>query len=107
MFKALVSRGSKALQRLDERLNDEGEEDAFEEGWGEEERKRIAWWETRAEAREEFERSYFIHHLEKAAGNMTELANKSGMERTHLYRKLKSLGIDPKSIKDKQDYLPT
>tara|TARA_B100000029_G_scaffold510738_2_gene602943 strand:- start:234 stop:1628 length:1395 start_codon:yes stop_codon:yes gene_type:complete len=59
------------------------------------------------QAREEFERSYFIHHLEKAAGNMTELANKSGMERTHLYRKLKSLGIDPKSIKDKQDYLPT
>ena len=41
MFKALVSRGSKALQRLDERLNDEGEEDAFEEGWGEEERKAL------------------------------------------------------------------
>ena len=59
------------------------------------------------QAREEFERSYFIHHLEKVTGNMTELANRSGMERTHLYRKLKSLGIDPKSIKDKQDHLPT
>ena len=31
MFKALVSRGSKALQRLDERLNDEGEEPEFDE----------------------------------------------------------------------------
>ena len=37
-------------------------------------------------AREQFERGYFIHHLEKAAGNMTELAHRSGMERTHLYR---------------------
>ena len=57
-------------------------------------------------AREEFERNYFLHHLERAAGNMTELAHRSGMERTHLYRKLKSLGIDPKSLKHKQ-YQPT
>jgi DNA-binding NtrC family response regulator len=54
-------------------------------------------------AREQFERGYFIHHLEKAAGNMTELAHRSGMERTHLYRKLKSLGIDPKAVKEKRD----
>ena len=54
-------------------------------------------------AREEFERGYFIHHLEKAAGNMTELAHRSGMERTHLYRKLKSLGIDPKAAKEKRE----
>ena len=54
-------------------------------------------------AREEFERNYFNHHLERIAGNMTELAHRSGMERTHLYRKLKSLGIDSKSVKSKQD----
>jgi DNA-binding NtrC family response regulator len=54
-------------------------------------------------AREQFERGYFIHHLEKAAGNMTELAHRSGMERTHLYRKLKSLGIDPKAVKEKRE----
>jgi DNA-binding NtrC family response regulator len=54
-------------------------------------------------AREQFERGYFIHHLERTTGNMTELAHRSGMERTHLYRKLKSLGIDPKSIKEKRE----
>ena len=54
-------------------------------------------------AREQFERGYFIHHLERAAGNMTELAHRSGMERTHLYRKLKSLGIDPKAVKEKRE----
>ena len=54
-------------------------------------------------AREQFERDYFIHHLEKVAGNMTELAHRSGMERTHLYRKLKSLGIDPKAAKEKRE----
>ena len=53
------------------------------------------------EAREQFERGYLIHHLEQAAGNITELAERSGMERTHLYRKLKSLGIDSKEIKHK------
>jgi len=54
-------------------------------------------------AREQFERGYFIHHLERVAGNMTELAHRSGMERTHLYRKLKSLGIDPKAAKEKRE----
>tara|TARA_B100001146_G_scaffold220612_1_gene229545 strand:+ start:74 stop:1024 length:951 start_codon:yes stop_codon:yes gene_type:complete len=54
-------------------------------------------------AREQFERGYFIHHLERTAGNMTELAHRSGMERTHLYRKLKSLGIDPKAAKEKRE----
>ncbi len=53
-------------------------------------------------AREEFEKGYFLHHLELVSGNMTKLANRSGMERTHLYRKLKSLGIDPKAVKDKR-----
>jgi DNA-binding NtrC family response regulator len=45
------------------------------------------------EAREAFERVYFEHHLQLEAGNMTRLAEKTGLERTHLYRKLKALGI--------------
>ena len=45
------------------------------------------------EAREAFERVYFEHHLQIEAGNMTRLAEKTGLERTHLYRKLKALGI--------------
>ena len=45
------------------------------------------------EAREAFERIYFEHHLQLEAGNMTRLAEKTGLERTHLYRKLKALGV--------------
>ena len=45
------------------------------------------------EAREAFERVYFEHHLRLEGGNMTRLAEKTGLERTHLYRKLKALGI--------------
>lgn len=45
------------------------------------------------EAREAFERMYFEHHLQQEAGNMTRLAERTGLERTHLYRKLKQLGL--------------
>ncbi|MDD5175073.1 MAG: response regulator [Sterolibacterium sp.] len=45
------------------------------------------------EAREVFERIYFEHHLRLDGGNMTRLAEKAGLERTHLYRKLKDLGL--------------
>ena len=45
------------------------------------------------EAREAFERMYFEYHLKKDGGNMTRLAEKTGLERTHLYRKLKDLGL--------------
>lgn len=45
------------------------------------------------EARESFERLYFEHHLQVEDGNITRLAEKTGLERTHLYRKLKQLGI--------------
>ena len=45
------------------------------------------------EAREIFERLYFEHHLQIDGSNMTRLAEKTGLERTHLYRKLKQLGI--------------
>jgi DNA-binding NtrC family response regulator len=45
------------------------------------------------EARESFERMYFEYHLQLESGNITRLAEKTGLERTHLYRKLKQLGI--------------
>ncbi|MCK9509546.1 MAG: response regulator [Pigmentiphaga sp.] len=46
------------------------------------------------EARDEFERIYFEHHLAREGGSMTKVADKTGLERTHLYRKLKQLGIE-------------
>ena len=46
------------------------------------------------EAKDDFERSYFQFHLAKELGSMTRVADKTGLERTHLYRKLKQLGVD-------------
>ncbi|TSE24452.1 Sporulation initiation phosphotransferase F [Tepidimonas sediminis] len=46
------------------------------------------------EARDAFEKAYFEFHLAKEQGSMTRVAEKSGLERTHLYRKLKQLGVD-------------
>jgi DNA-binding NtrC family response regulator len=46
------------------------------------------------EARDAFERAYFEFHLAHEHGSMTRVAEKTGLERTHLYRKLKQLGID-------------
>lgn len=46
------------------------------------------------EARDEFEKAYFEYHLVKENGSMTRVAEKTGLERTHLYRKLKQLGVD-------------
>ena len=46
------------------------------------------------EARDAFERVYFEHHLTREQGSMTRVAERTGLERTHLYRKLKQLGID-------------
>ena len=45
------------------------------------------------EARDAFERAYFEHHLERLGGQVAALADYVGLERTHLYRKLKQLGI--------------
>lgn len=45
------------------------------------------------EARDAFERMYFEHLIQKEGGSMTRVADKSGLERTHLYRKLKQLNI--------------
>ncbi len=46
------------------------------------------------EARDAFEKAYFEFHLGKEGGSMTRVAEKTGLERTHLYRKLKQLGVD-------------
>ncbi len=51
------------------------------------------------QAREQFERAYLQYQLEKHGGNVSRLAAEAGMERTHLYRKLKTLGIE---IKDRR-----
>ena len=46
------------------------------------------------EVRDAFEKAYFEFHLAHEAGSMTKVAEKTGLERTHLYRKLKQLGVD-------------
>ena len=46
------------------------------------------------EARDAFEKSYFEFHLARESGSMTRVAEKTWLERTHLYRKLKQLGVD-------------
>jgi len=45
------------------------------------------------EARDGFDTIYFDYHLRKEAGNVSKVAEKVGLERTHLYRKLKQLGV--------------
>lgn len=50
------------------------------------------------EARDRFEKSYLEYHLRQARGNVGLVARQAGMERTHLYRKFRQLGIDPKKI---------
>lgn len=47
-------------------------------------------------ARDAFERIYFEHHVAKAGGNMSLVAEAAGLERTHLYRKLKQLNVRSK-----------
>ena len=52
------------------------------------------------EAREIFEKLYFEFHLAREQGSMSRVAERTGLERTHLYRKLKALGISPGGKKD-------
>lgn len=47
------------------------------------------------EARECFDSAYFNYQMQKEGGNLSRIAEKIGIERTHLYRKLKQLGIKP------------
>lgn len=51
------------------------------------------------EARDAFEKCYFEYHLANENGSMTRVAERTGLERTHLYRKLKQLGVDLTSNK--------
>lgn len=53
------------------------------------------------EARDAFERAYFEHHLVREGGSMTRVAERTGLERTHLYRKLKQLGVEPSKVAKK------
>jgi DNA-binding NtrC family response regulator len=46
------------------------------------------------DARDAFERAYFEYHLARENGSMTRVAERTGLERTHLYRKLKQLGVE-------------
>jgi DNA-binding NtrC family response regulator len=46
------------------------------------------------EARDAFEKAYFEFHLAQEGGSMTRVSERTGLERTHLYRKLKQLGVD-------------
>ncbi|WP_126457046.1 sigma-54-dependent transcriptional regulator [Sulfuriflexus mobilis] len=50
------------------------------------------------EAREQFEKAYLEHRLQEAGGSVGKVAKLAGIERTHLYRKLRALGIDTKKI---------
>jgi two-component system nitrogen regulation response regulator NtrX len=52
------------------------------------------------EAREQFERAYLLQQLMLCNGKVGLLAKRVGMERTHLYRKLRSLGVDFRTISD-------
>jgi DNA-binding NtrC family response regulator len=47
------------------------------------------------EARDHFDNAYFNYQIQKESGNISRVAEKIGIERTHLYRKLKQLGIKP------------
>jgi two-component system, NtrC family, nitrogen regulation response regulator NtrX len=55
------------------------------------------------EAREHFERAYLQQQLLLCHGKVGQLAKRVGMERTHLYRKLRSLGVDFRSVGDDAD----
>ena len=56
--------------------------------------------EKKAEAREQFERAYLQQQLLLCNGKVGQLAKRVGMERTHLYRKLRSLGVDFRNISE-------
>ena len=55
------------------------------------------------EAREQFERAYLEYRLRREGGSVSKAAVTAGIERTHLYRKLRGLGIDPKQLAGDSD----
>jgi len=56
------------------------------------------------EARDLFEKAYFEHQMQIMGGSMTRISEYTGLERTHLYRKLKALGVD--ATKNKGEAVP-
>ena len=48
---------------------------------------------TLLQAREAYERDYILKELDRSHGNVTRAAEALGLERSHLYRKMKALGI--------------
>ena len=52
------------------------------------------------EARENFEKNYIEHQMSKFNYSVSQVSANIGIERTHLYRKLRALGIDPKKLKE-------
>jgi len=55
------------------------------------------------EAREQFERSYLEYQLRETGGSMSKMAKRVGLERTHLYRKIRALGIETKRVTANSD----
>jgi DNA-binding NtrC family response regulator len=55
------------------------------------------------EARDLFEKAYFEHQMQIMGGSMTRISEYTGLERTHLYRKLKALGVDATKSKAELD----
>ncbi|MFA5685036.1 MAG: sigma-54 dependent transcriptional regulator [Lysobacteraceae bacterium] len=55
---------------------------------------------TLREARDAFERAYLLRLLGEVGGSVGKLAKRAGMERTHLYRKLRDLGVDIRAVKE-------
>ena len=53
------------------------------------------------DARDKFEKMYLLHHLQACNGNVGKVALVAGMERTHLYRKIRALDIDLKQGKSR------
>jgi DNA-binding NtrC family response regulator len=51
------------------------------------------------EAKDQFDLAYFNYHLAVEHGSVAKVAEKTGLERTHLYRKLKQMGIDTSKSK--------
>ena len=57
------------------------------------------------ESRDLFEKAYFEYQMLATSGSMTKISEFTGLERTHLYRKLKALGIDVSKYKGEWSYI--
>jgi DNA-binding NtrC family response regulator len=81
-----------SLEEVEEAIAQKGSKPIHDQGMS------IAYDLPMREARERFERDYLIHHLIQSGGSVGKVAKLIGMERTHLYRKLRALDIDPKTL---------